>query len=166
MNKLKLITYFAVIFGAAIGILVWVAGPKDNSSNVDQAANSDLVVDKSFFDFGNISMAAGVVSHEFKVTNTGDSEALINQIYTSCMCTEASFVKGDIKFGPFGMAGHGFIPKINGEISAGEEAIIKVDFNPAAHGPAGVGPIERVVYLIQKNNDQPLEIRFKTVVTP
>ena len=166
MNKLISIITFSVVILASLGLLIWIAGPKDSRSGANQAANSDLVIDEPVFDFGNISMAAGVVSHEFRVKNTGNNEAIVGQIYTSCMCTSASFRNGEIKFGPFGMAGHGFIPKIDGKIGAGEEAIIKVDFDPAAHGPAGVGPIERAVYLIQKNNDQPLGIRFKAVVTP
>ncbi|MBI2674131.1 MAG: DUF1573 domain-containing protein [Candidatus Yanofskybacteria bacterium] len=167
MNKLKSIFYFVIIFGAAIGILVWIAGPDDISGGADNVVSAgNLILDEAFFDFGNISMAAGVVSHEFKVINAGDGEEVINQIYTSCMCTEASFVTEDTKFGPFGMAGHGFIPKFNGKMGAGEEAIIKVDFDPAAHGPAGVGPVDRVVYVFRKGSDKPLELMFKAVVTP
>ena len=167
MKKINSIIYFAVMAIVIFGLLVWIAGPDDSSDGADNIASaSSLILDETFFDFGNISMAAGIVSHEFKVKNSEDNEAIVSQIYTSCMCTEASFIKGDMKFGPFGMAGHGFIPKIDGKIGAGEEAIIKVDFDPAAHGPAGVGPIERVVYLVKKNNSQSLEIRFKAVVTP
>ena len=167
MKKINSTIYFAVMAVTAIGLLIWIASPdnvSDDAGNVVSASN--LILDETFFDFGNISMAAGIVSHEFKVKNEGDNEVVINQIYTSCMCTSAIFFNGETKFGPFGMAGHGLIPKFNGKIGVGEEAIIKVDFDPAAHGPAGVGPIERAVYLIQKNNDQPLEIRFRAVVTP
>ena len=167
MKKLNSTIYFTIMVATAIGLLIWIAGPGDAS---DEAGNmvpaGSLTLGETFFDFGNISMVSGIVSHEFRVKNAGNNEAVISQIYTSCMCTEASFIKGDMKFGPFGMAGHGFIPKFNGKIGAGEEAIIKVNFDPAAHGLAGIGPIERAVYLVQKNNDQPLEIRFRAVVTP
>src|SRR3989338_11123866 len=134
-----------------MGILFLIAGPEKNSSvdnqsaSVDQSAAVNLAVDESFFDFGNISMAAGVVVHEFKVKNIGTTEAVISQIYTSCMCTEATFKKGDTKLGPFGMPGHGFVPKIKGAIDVGEEAIIEVAFDPAAHGAAGGGPFIRLV---------------------
>ncbi|HEY9584927.1 MAG TPA: DUF1573 domain-containing protein [Candidatus Paceibacterota bacterium] len=172
MNKLKSIIYFLVLFSAAMGILFLIAGPEKNSSvdnqsaSVDQSAAVNLAVDESFFDFGNISMAAGVVVHEFKVKNIGTTEAVISQIYTSCMCTEATFKKGDTKLGPFGMPGHGFVPKIKGAIDVGEEAIIEVAFDPAAHGPAGVGPVDRVVYLVYKDKDKPIELEFKAVVQP
>ena len=167
MKEINSTIHFAVMAVTAIGLLIWIAGPddiSDGAGNMTSAGN--LILDETFFDFGNISMAAGIVSHEFKVKNAGDGDAVVSQIYTSCMCTSAIFFNGEIRFGPFGMAGHGFIPKFNGKISVGEEAIIKVDFDPAAHGPAGVGPIERAVYLVQKNGDQPLEIRFRAVVTP
>ena len=149
-----------------------IAGPKKNSSidkqpaSVEQPAAVNLAVDESFFDFGNMSMAAGVVVHEFKVKNIGTTEAVISQIYTSCMCTEATFKKGDTKLGPFGMPGHGFVPKIKGAIGVGEEGIIEVPFDPAAHGPAGVGPVDRVVYLVYKDKDKPIELEFKAVVQP
>ncbi len=167
MNKLTSIITFSVIILASIGLLIWIAGPDDISDGADNTIlTKDLITNEPFFDFGSISMAAGVVSHEFKIRNTGSNEIIIEQIYTSCMCTEASFVKGDINMGPFGMPGHGFIPKINGVVSPGEEVVVKVDFDPAAHGPAGIGPADRTVYVIPKGDNRPVELQFKVFVTP
>ena len=81
------------------------------------------------------------------------------------MCTVASLVKGDKKYGPFGMAGHGFIPSVNQDIKTSEEAAIEVVFDPAAHGPAGVGKIERSVF-IETENGQTSEIGFSAIVIP
>lgn len=170
MNKLNSAVYFMFMVAVAVGILIWVAGTDKNSPNnlsgdVTKGIASDLTIDEKFFDFGKISMAAGVVSHEFKIKNEGAENVTISQIYTSCMCTQASYTKGDVKFGPFGMAGHGFVPKLNTKLAPGEEAVIKVDFDPAAHGPAGVGPIDRVVYVFPKDS-KPVELKFKALVTP
>lgn len=167
MSKLNSAIYYIVLFAGAIGVLFWVASPEGVSNSTENSAPAiGLAADEKLFDFGTISMAAGIVTHEFKIKNISANDAVIEQIYTSCMCTRASFIKGDVKLGPFGMPGHGLVPRINGTVSLGEDAVIKVEFDPAAHGPAGVGPVDRSVYVFQKNNDKPIEIKFKAVVTP
>ena len=48
------------------------------------------------------------------------------------------------KKGPFGMPGHGGLTTFaNQEIGAGEEAIVEVEVDPAAHGPQGTGPAKK-----------------------
>jgi len=81
------------------------------------------------------------------------------------MCTTASLIKGGEKFGPYGMPGHGFFPSLNQRIEPGEEASLEVVFDPAAHGPAGVGRIDRIVNL-ENNAGKPLELVFSATVTP
>lgn len=81
------------------------------------------------------------------------------------MCTTATLMMGGKQFGPYGMPGHGFIPKINETMDAGEEATVEVVFDPAAHGPAGVGRIERGI-TIENNAGRPLELGFTALVTP
>jgi len=81
------------------------------------------------------------------------------------MCTTASLIKNNKAFGPYGMQGHGFIPKINEVMNPGEEATVDVVFDPAAHGPAGVGRIERIA-TIENNAGKPLELGFTATVTP
>ena len=63
------------------------------------------------------------------------------------------------------MGGHGFIPSINETINPGEEASVEVVFDPKAHGPAGVGKIQRVV-TIDNNAGSPMELSFSALVTP
>lgn len=58
-----------------------------------------------------------------------------------------------------------FFPSINQTINPGEEASVEVVFDPAAHGPAGVGQIQRTV-TIENNTGKPLELGFSAVVTP
>lgn len=81
------------------------------------------------------------------------------------MCTTAVLVIDDKRSGPYGMPGHGFIPKINETMNVGEEATVEVIFDPAAHGPAGVGRIERKI-TIENNAGQSLELEFTALVTP
>lgn len=117
------------------------------------------------FDFGPISMAAGKVSHRFFIANRGEAPIMIKKLYTSCMCTTAEFVKGIRRFGPFGMPGHGDIASVNQSFVPGERGYVEVVFDPAAHGPAGVGPIERVV-TIESDAQAPLQLAFSAYVTP
>ena len=132
---------------------------------IANAATGPLMSPEPFFDFGNISMAAGKVSRNFRIRNTGDSPITINKISTSCMCTVATLITPAGSKGPFGMPGHGFIPAIFETIPPGGGAQVEVVFDPAAHGPAGVGPTERVV-TIRTNETAPLELGFRAVVKP
>ncbi|MFS8086044.1 MAG: DUF1573 domain-containing protein [Acidobacteriota bacterium] len=117
------------------------------------------------YNFGSISMAAGKVTHRYAIRNTGTAPVTIQKMYTSCMCTTAALVKGEKKSAEFGMPGHTPIPTINVPMNPGEEAMVEVIFDPAAHGPAGVGPIERVV-TIENSAGRPLELAFAATVRP
>ena len=82
------------------------------------------------------------------------------------MCTTASLKMNGRTFGPYGMPGHGFIPKINEKLGPGEETIAEVIFDPTAHGPAGVGQIQRTI-TIENNAGAPLQVlSFTANVTP
>jgi len=138
---------------------VWAkAGDPANSSGTLQSAEKS-------FRFGSISMGAGKVAHSYWIRNTGAAPVTISKLYTSCMCTTAALVKAGKKSAPFGMPGHGVFPSLNEPMSPGEEAFVEVVFDPAAHGPAGIGPIERVV-TIENSAGRPLELAFNANVTP
>ena len=172
MNKTTVIGIIIAI--AVLGGIVWTARPnsENNTASVPLSSAGTLKTKEANFDFGQISMAAGKVKHAFKIENTGGGPVTVEKMYTSCMCTEALLVtdgpstgSGQAKqFGPYGMPGHGFAPKINATINPGEEATVEVVFDPAAHGPAGVGPIERAVYLETPTGTE--ELRIKAVVKP
>ena len=140
--------------------LSWVAAPKGNST----PASIVTSVDGHSYDFGSISMARGKVTTEFLITSPTSSPLKITKVYTSCMCTEATLSVGGRKFGPFGMPGHGIVPSVDTEIPAGQSAQLLVTFDPAAHGPAGVGKIERAVRV--ETNGEPLEYQISAFVTP
>jgi hypothetical protein len=117
------------------------------------------------FNFGSIPMSGGKVTHRYWIRNVGSDPVLLRKMYTSCMCTTAALVKGGRKFAPVGMPGHGYIPTMNEPMSPQEDAMIEVVFDPAAHGPAGIGPVDRVV-TIENSAGRPLELAFTANVTP
>ena len=110
-------------------------------------------------------MAAGKVSHRYPIRNGGAASLTVTRIYTSCMCTEATLARPGGKKGPFGMPGHGPAERIAEGFAPGEAAFVDIVFDPQAHGPAGVGRIERVV-TIENSAGRPLELGFLAMVTP
>lgn len=155
-----------VILAGLIAISKISAAPKTSLAPAS-GARGILEAGETAFDFGEISMAKGAVAHRFRIENNSAEETSIARIYTSCMCTTANLIRGGKKLGPFGMPGHGLIPRLNQKIAPGEKAEIEVIFDPAAHGPAGLGPIERVVYLENASESgQMLELRIKARVIP
>lgn len=157
----------ALIFGG----IIFFAGqtqknPEQNSAAINGSnSNGTISAEHSSFDFGSISMSNGNVRHDFTVKNTSGEQATLKKLYTSCMCTTASLKINGRTEGPFGMAGHGFIPSFNQALAPGEEATIEVVFDPNAHGPAGVGKIERVIY-IEMGSSNTLELNVSANVTP
>ena len=178
--KSQVSTKMKVVIGACAAILVLggliIAAMPDpvkrtptalDMVRADAASRSAgrLAAVETKFSFGSISMAGGKVTHRYWIRNDGTEPLLIRKMYTSCMCTTAALVKGGRKFDPYGMPGHGPIPTINVPIAPQEDAIVEVVFDPAAHGPAGIGPIDRIV-TIENSAGQPLELAFSANVTP
>lgn len=141
-----------------IAALVWLSktenGNKTANLNSTTGGVNSIVGEETSFNFGEMSMANGKVSHAFKMKNTGAESVNLAKLYTSCMCTVAEFITANGSKGPFGMPGHGFVPSLNQVVEPGQDFEIKVTFDPAAHGPAGVGPVNRVVYLEQKDGSK------------
>mgnify|MGYP001618214936 FL=1 len=83
------------------------------------------------------------------------------------MCTTAYIIRENgSKSRPFGMPGHGgAVPRANEIIKAGESRDIEVVYDPNAHGPAGVGRIDRLVYLEDADGNK-LQFEIKANVTP
>ncbi|MEK7193406.1 MAG: DUF1573 domain-containing protein [Patescibacteria group bacterium] len=164
--------YTHIIVWAGI-IIVVIAGlsfasKRSEPANISDSfgsVSSSLSAPETVFDFGTISMARGVVSHAYSIKNNGTELVALSKLYTSCMCTKASLSFGGKKIGPFGMPGHGFVPGFSEVLNPGEEAVIDVAFDPAAHGPAGIGKIERSV-ILENNGATPLEVKFTATVTP
>src|SRR3989344_2889068 len=163
----KAIIIGAIIVLGLVGLMWWgrsnqAAGPSESSNG----GKSSLVASEALYDFGTISMANGTVSKVFKVTNPTDKDIILSNIVTSCMCTTAYIEKAGREKGPFGMPGHGGLTaRANEVIKAGESLDIKGVYDPNAHGPAGVGPVDRFVELTEANGGT-TQVEIKAVVKP
>ena len=168
MNQFKIILIVIAATVLGLGAVIWFTRPdtvNNQQGSLSSGTAGTLLSEESMFDFGKISMREGNVFHVFKIKNTGTGSVTVDKVYTSCMCTTATLKVGSSKKGPFGMQGHGSIPRINTPIGSGEEATLEVVFDPTAHGPAGVGKIERVVY-VENTGPNTLEFQIAADVIP
>jgi hypothetical protein len=154
---------------AVLGALLWYAQPTDTQptdvSDKNAQQNALMVEGANSYDFGTISMKDGKVSTTFTIQNAQSEPVTLRKLYTSCMCTEATLKLANATQGPFGMLGHGFIPQFSETLQPNEEAVVEVVFDPAAHGPSGVGKIQRTV-TVEHTAGQPVEFLVAANVTP
>ena len=148
MKGLKTVVGILIATVLLIGGGVALLGGK--TSTAPEATSEVLGIEASptFYDLGDVSINGGIVTKEYSIKNTTSAPIKLKKITTSCMCTTASVqIRGqETKF--FGMEGHGDAnPPVNIEVGPGEEGKVIVKFDPAAHGPQGTGPFNRVVYL-------------------
>jgi hypothetical protein len=182
MDKKTIISLIVILVGIT-GLVWWskIADSRTLNASIGgshpaivRTEGDKLIAEENFYDFGKISMKDGNVSKIFKVTNPGTADINLTNVSTSCMCTAAYLLREDgSKLGPFGMPGHGGTTDMPGHgdgkageiIPSGESRDIEVVYDPNAHGPAGVGLVDRFVYLVDENG-QKLELEIKAVVTP
>jgi len=143
--------FILIVGGIILGVATSSKGENDNSSGV-----AKLSVDSTYYDFGDVSMAKGLVNHTFKITNEGEGELKISNISTSCMCTTAVLDVAGEKSPSFGMPGHGGANPTfwSATIKPNQTADLIVTFDPNAHGPQATGPITRVITIYSNDNSQ------------
>lgn len=160
-----------VIITVSIVILVIGAVMVTNSKNqssAQQASAATLEASESFFDFGEIAMSDGLAETQYTLTNTGEEAVTVGKVYTSCMCTTATIIESDgTEKGKFGMPGHkGQLALANSVVEPGESITVNAVYDPAAHGPSGVGLAQRSIYLETDSKETPkVELRLKAMVT-
>jgi|SRR3989344_9616874 len=167
MNKKTLITSGLLLI-VLFGLMMWGRFSQSSvapESSTNSATENSLLSSETVYDFGEISMADGLVSHTFKITNPTTEDIKVKTVNTSCMCTTAYIESANGEKGPFSMQGMGYNIPANEVIKAGDSMDIKVVYDPNAHGPAGVGMIDRFVYVTDIKN-RTLELEIKAVVTP
>lgn len=173
MNK-TILFIGALVVLVIIGLMVWGrsaassspgAQPANHAAAPEGSAQSPLTASETLYDFGTISMKNYLVEHKFTITNNTSAPVFVPTIYTSCMCTTAYLETPTGEKGPFGMQGMGYVPPSNETIASGESRELRVVYDPNAHGPAGVGSVDRFVY-VEDETGGVLAFEVKAVVTP
>ncbi|MCR4278853.1 MAG: DUF1573 domain-containing protein [bacterium] len=142
-----------ILAGGIIAIALFTS--PDLSAGAEASSTGQLSFSENEWDFGTISMKDGMATKEIAVTNPTTEPITITSLETSCMCTTAQLVHENGEKSPLkGMVSHTGSPRITEEIQPGEHAVLRVQFDPNAHGPDATGPISRNVSLKTNSADQ------------
>lgn len=167
MDK-KFLALIIVLSVGIIGIAVLVSNSTSTSNTkaiVSKTTGVKIVFDHSSKKVGNIPYSGGNLIHVFPIKNSGTKDLKIANITTSCMCTKAYLKQGENKSEGFGMKGMSASSSWKGIIKPGETAQIIADFDPAYHGPQGVGSVSRTVSFETNDPNNPyVELSFEGVV--
>jgi hypothetical protein len=152
-SRLKILIILMSILIAG-GIIAVVIAVKMDSGQVAGKTDSMAImdVDSTQYDFGDIKIDGGLVSHKFEISNTGEGELKLSDISTSCMCTSAYLEFNGEKSPKFGMHKNPIF--WSQKIASGEKGTLEVIFDPMAHGPDAIGPITRNVSVYSNDNGQ------------
>ena len=163
--QLKTITIFILIVAGLVTVMILGRSGQNNQDSVVRAnSSSHLSVEEKLYDFGDIRMADGNVEKIFTFKNQTTENIKLSKLETSCMCTSAFIENGGQLRGPFGMEG---MQNNNTQevIKAGASFNVKVVYDPNAHGPAGVGIIDRFIKLTEADGGI-TQLEIKARVTP
>lgn len=130
-----------------LGLLLFFNQPPEHQPAKVTGTENVLDVTPEIYDYGTISMKDGKVKTAFTLKNPGTEALSLSKMYTTCMCTEATLLINGKSEGPFGMQGHGAIPTFSQTLQPNQEAQVEVMYDPNAHGPSGVGRIERSIII-------------------
>jgi len=145
-----------------IGGSVLVTAKTDEGTTKDEGGR--VAVESISHDWGEIGIESGKVEKVFSLTNTGEGPLRVLNVSTSCMCTTAQLLLGEKESPLFGM--HTKDPFVL-EISPRQTASLKVVFDPAFHGPSGIGEVTRQIH-VETTDPTQKEITFDLTanVTP
>lgn len=154
-----LIVLTLLILGGGIFVL---SSTSATPAKITASQNAKAEILEKTFDWGNIPYSGGNATKTFVIKNTGSDILKLSGVKTSCTCTKAQITidgKGSPYFNMHSTSGW------VGEVAPGKEAQLLVIFDPAFHGPSGVGPVERLISV--ETNDvqnQTIEFSLKGVV--
>ena len=164
MDK-KVIALISLFFVFVIGIALLVFSTGSQKAELSKTKGASLETFQTDFNFNNIKYSGGKVTHIYKVKNIGDKDLQIANLATSCMCTDVYFKKGNEQGPSFGMKGMTAPSTWTGNLKPGETAEIVGVFDPAYHGPSGIGPVQRTLSFETNDPDHPyVELNFEGVV--
>ncbi len=157
------------LLGAAVGA---VPVGTDSAAEIRTLDNTipqrevGFSADRLEHDFGMVRLDDGKVSARFNVKNSTTETIRVARLFTSCMCTTVSLHFADSTVaGPFGMPGHESETVLNRTFAPGEEFVATMTFDPAAHGPMGVGEVVRQA-LFQTEEGDLFRLSVKANVLP
>lgn len=144
------------ILGVIVVTLFIMAGgvllaSKMASPQIQATADAKVTVSETVFDWGTIGMESGKAEKSFEIKNTGSETLKLFGVKTSCDCTTAQLIQGNTTSPIFGMHTESSYVL---DVAPGGKADLKVIFDPAYHGPTGVGPATRQITVSTNDPDK------------
>lgn len=127
-----------------LGTVVYFGLKMGTPTKVETDSRVELSVDSDKYDWGTVDYNGGIVSKSFLIKNSSETVLKLYDVKTSCMCTTAQLTTSDKSSKKFGM--HELSLDVF-EVKPQDSAELVVEFDPAYHGPSGIGPISRTVTL-------------------
>ena len=157
-----------LIVGALLITTLLIIGVAYGFTKVSQkqvvvpTAGAQATADNTSIDWGEIKYTGGKVKATYRITNNGTETLKLYGATTSCACTSATITANGKVSPSFGM--HAPLATTI-EVAPGKDAIVEALFDPAFHGPGGIGPITRTI-TIQTNDPshQTLSLQASGVV--
>lgn len=144
-DKKTILVIIAVTIIALLAAVVLLTYSSTSPVALEKTAGAKIEMAETSYDFGEIDYAGGNVEHSYRIKNNGDKQLKVANLVTSCACTKVYFKSARQESKKFSMKGHSKPSDWAGTLNAGEGAEVIAIFDPAAHGPAGVGAVSRVV---------------------
>ena len=155
MSKIRIdpfVAWIGIITLVILGGAIYFGSQMGATPKVVTKQNIQLAVDSKSHDWGIIDYDNGIVSQNFAIKNTSQTVLELYDVITSCMCTTAQLItpsQTSRKFGMHEKSGSVFT------VQPGETAQLKVEFDPAFHGPSGLGPVTRTVTMNTNDTANP-----------
>lgn len=136
-----------------IGGVTFLTKTDSSASKISASANVKVsLVDPVNFDWGTIPMDKGDATKAFIIKNTGTDILKLSNVRTSCHCTKAYVTINGTDSPSFGMDS---LSSWVGEVTPGGQAKLTAIFDPAFHGPSGIGPVNRFVSVETNDSSHP-----------
>ncbi len=146
-QKIKKVLFISLLILLSVGIIVFFT--KTYTPNKNHPGTPRMEIPLNEYDAGTVSMTGGLVKHVYEIKNTGEGDLKIDSIWTSCHCTTARLTINGKTSAEFGMDKRYTSQKI----APGEMGFLEITFDPAFHGPQGVGQVVRAVYLSTNDSE-------------
>lgn len=125
-----------------LGIAIFFGTRMGGTPLVTADSQVSVSVDSNTYDWGTIDYDKGIVAKNFEIKNTSNTALKLYNVKTSCMCTTAQLKTPEATSKKYKM--HESSSEVI-LVKPGETALLLVEFDPAFHGPSGVGPITRTI---------------------
>lgn len=155
MKQNKLVITISILTLVILSLGVFLLS-RPTGAVMEKSSGAKIEVGEVNYDWGEIKIDDGNVENTFVIKNAGSGTLKLSNVSTSCMCTTAQVIIDGNNSPWFGM--HAKSVWI-GQVPPGQEAELKVVFDPAFHGPSGLGPVTRQI-VVETNDVSKTKLTF------